>query len=121
LVSAAVSAQDRRDAEALYESGLARFEAGDAEGAMRDWQRALESFPGHRESRERLCAEHLTRGLAAFSRGALEEAILSWETAVRLDPEDSRATGYLQRAREQLARSDEIREEQVAPQPERSR
>jgi hypothetical protein len=88
---------------------------------MRDWQRALELHPAHRESGERLCAEHLTRGLAAFSRGALEEAILSWEAAVRLDPDDGRAAGYLQRAREQLARTDEIREDQVAPQPEPSR
>lgn len=121
VLSAAASAMQRRDADVLYERGLARFESGDADGAVRDWQRALEIFPNHRESRERLCAEHLTRGLAAFARGALEEAILSWEAAVHLDPKDGRAAGYLKRAREQLARTDEIREDQEEPQPGRSR
>lgn len=111
-VAPAVTAQHRREAEQLYQIGRQRFEAGDAQAAIREWERALEVYPGHLPSRERLCAEHLTRGLAAFSKGALDEAILAWEAAVRLDPSDGRAAGYLARARDQLARTDEILDDQ---------
>jgi cytochrome c-type biogenesis protein CcmH/NrfG len=62
------------------------------------------SSPGYRGVDQALVREYLTRGMESFSTGHLDEAIRSWEQVLRIDPADTRAQGYLARAREQAAR-----------------
>lgn len=100
----------RGEAESLYRRGVDQFNAGRVQAAVRDWEAALQAYPQHRPSRERLRAEYVTRGLTAFSAGELDAAILAWEAAHQLDPQDERAKGYLERAREQLSRTDRLLE-----------
>ena len=40
--------------------------------------------------------------------GSLRLAVTSWEDALRVDPQDQRARGYLDRARQQLSRMEKI-------------
>ena len=55
-----------------------------------------------------LAQEYLARGMEAYAGGALRDAVDSWEEALRVDPGDPRARGYLERARQQLSRMEKI-------------
>jgi cytochrome c-type biogenesis protein CcmH/NrfG len=48
------------------------------------------------------------RGMDAHAAGRLEEAVSYWEKALRADPRDPRAAGFLTRARERQERTREI-------------
>ena len=57
---------------------------------------------------ELLKREYLTRGMEYFASGRLDEAMSYWERALRIDPTDERAKGYLARARTQMERTREL-------------
>ncbi len=110
LVSAArpLSDRERREIEALYRQGLTAAEAGQRDDALRYWELVWSRRPGYRQVDNYLKREYLMRGMEIFASGRLEEAATLWEKALAVDPDDTRARGYLDRAREQLARSREI-------------
>jgi tetratricopeptide (TPR) repeat protein len=97
-------------AESLYRQGLAAWREGRADDAVRFWELVFSMHPGYREVNGLLVREYLTRGIDAFAGGRLTEAIGYCERALRVDPADARARGYLTRAQEQLARSRAIRD-----------
>ena len=104
----AVSAGKRRAAATLLARGEAAMADHRADDALRDWEEAWGEDPGYPGLAERLEAEYRVRGLEAFSHGELDRAVRLWERALEIDPRDETTLGYLQRAREQQARSDEI-------------
>ncbi len=110
IVNAARSLSDRerREIEVLYRQGLAAAEAGNRDDALRFWELVWSRRPGYRQVDSYLLREYLMRGMEIFASGRLEEAATLWEKALAVDPDDLRARGYLNRAREQLARSEEI-------------
>ena len=97
-----------REAEELYQRGLAALRAQRPDDAMRYWELVWSSRPGYREVAGLLKREYLTRGMEAFAAGRLDEAMTQWERVLRVDPADDRARGYLARAQEQRTRSREI-------------
>jgi tetratricopeptide (TPR) repeat protein len=88
----------------LYRRGVDSQAAGRFDDAIRCWEMVQASSPGYRGVDQALVREYLTRGMESFSTGHLDEAIHSWEQVLRIDPADTRAQGYLARAREQAAR-----------------
>ena len=97
----------QREAERLYRRGLA-VAARSSEEAVRYWEWAHELDASHRGAREALKREYLLRGMEAFGRGQLDEADRQWRKVLDLDPEDARARGYLERARQQVERTQEL-------------
>lgn len=107
-VAPEVSEAAKREAEQLYQSGLAAQRAGNDDVAVRSWELAILKNPQHPRVRELLKREYQTRGLDAFSAGRLAAAVEQWQRALQLDPRDARTRSYLERAQEHLARSAEL-------------
>lgn len=104
----ALSASDRRDLDALYARGNAAVKEGRIDDALRDWETVWRRKPDYPGVAERLEQEYRVRGLEAFSDDRLDDAVALWKKALAVDPTDETTLGYLARAREQQARSDEI-------------
>lgn len=105
---AGASEAAKREAEQLYQSGLAAARGGRGDLAVRSWELAALKNPQHPRVRELLKREYQTRGLDAFSAGRLSEAVSQWQRALQLDPTDARTRSYLDRAQEHLSRSAEL-------------
>ena len=99
---------DASELSRLYARGAAAQGGGPLDEAIRWWEMVQAASPGYRGVDALLTREYLTRGLDAFSAGRLDDAIHDWEQALRLSPGDTRAEGYLVRAREQVTRRKQI-------------
>lgn len=104
----AISAQQRKEAEDLYQRGLSAMRGGKNAEAVRYWELVYSIDPDHVQVRDHLKREYLMVGMDAFADGRLEEAVGLWQKALRIDPQDEKAKGYLARAEEQLSRTREI-------------
>jgi len=103
-----ISKQTEREVEALYKRGLQAMSERRAEEALRYWELVWSLHPGYQNVDDLLKREYLTRGMEYFASGRLEEAMSYWERALRIDPTDERAKGYLARARTQMERTREL-------------
>ena len=103
-----LSRQEQAEVADLYRRGVAAAERGQADDALRYWELVWSRWPGYQRVDEYLKREYLMRGMEAFAAGRLEDAAAFWEKALRVDPCDERAIGYLARAREQMERTQEI-------------
>ncbi|MBN2170015.1 MAG: hypothetical protein JW819_01685 [Candidatus Krumholzibacteriota bacterium] len=103
-----LSRHEQEEVADLYRRGVAAAERGQADDALRYWELVWSRQPGYQQVDEYLRREYLMRGMEAFAAGRLEEAAAFWEKALRVDPRDERAIGYLARAREQMERTQEI-------------
>jgi tetratricopeptide (TPR) repeat protein len=73
---------------ALNNRGIARYASGDVEGAVADYERAIELQPDYSKPYE-------NRGNARLALGQYREAIADYDMAIRLDP--SQATTHFNR------------------------
>jgi cytochrome c-type biogenesis protein CcmH/NrfG len=64
--------------------------------------------PTYKKLAEYLKREYLIRGMDSFASGKVDQALVYWEKALDVDPQDQRATSYILRARTQQARTREI-------------
>jgi len=78
------------------------MESGEADQAVHYWEMVWSTSPGYKNVTEYLTQNYLTLGMEEFVGGDLLAAVSNWEAAVRVDPTDPKALGYLQRAREQV-------------------
>lgn len=99
-----LTVQQQREMEDLYQRGIAAMEAGQKDQALHYWELVWSTDPNHQNVTEYLAQNYLARGMEFFVAGDLPEAVTNWEAAVRVDPTDPKALGYLQRAREQSDR-----------------
>lgn len=97
-----------RELANLYRRGQEAAAAGRSDEAIRYWELIWSKQPGYQQVDEYLKNEYLMMGMEVFAEGSLEEAVELWQKALRIDPSDERALGYLARAREQLAKTREI-------------
>jgi tetratricopeptide (TPR) repeat protein len=104
----AITAQRASEIQALYDRGVAARQGGRAEDAIRYWEMVLEADKTHGRAAERLKREYLMRGIEHFAAGNLADAMLLWEKALRIDPKDERALGYMARAQALSVRTQEI-------------
>lgn len=113
-LAADLAAAQRREAErkeeaaALYARALEAMRQGRSDEALRYWELVWAMDPTHEKVVEHLKREYLMRGMESFATGDLTVAITVWKKALNVDPSDERVLGYLTRAQEQLARTQEI-------------
>ncbi|MDX2475480.1 MAG: PorV/PorQ family protein [Candidatus Krumholzibacteria bacterium] len=98
------SVQELREMAEFYGRGVAAMEAGEKEQAIHFWELVWSMDSDFKQVTESLSGAYLAKGMEFFVAGELPDAMASWEAAVRVNPEDPKALGYLQRAREQTKR-----------------
>lgn len=81
LASSQAQAQQNPDtAKDLVKRGLQRFSKGDLDGAVTEYNKAIELDP-------RLAEAHLNRGKVRRAKGNLDGAIEDYERAIEIDPQ----------------------------------
>ena len=108
---ASINPSRRRELEALAERPLGLQQQGQTDEAVRIWELVWDESPDVADVRSRLVEEYLQQGMGHFAAGRLEDAVGSWEQALRVDPEDRRTRSYLDRARQQLNRIKRLRDD----------
>jgi len=106
-------------AEGYYQNALAAERSGDPFAAIRYAQAAVEQNPDHRPAREHMAqlrerlrprVSHLVEsGRDAFVREDLERALDLWRRALLIDPHNTRAREYADRAERMLANLERLR------------
>ncbi|HWX40148.1 MAG TPA: tetratricopeptide repeat protein, partial [Blastocatellia bacterium] len=130
VLACAAQAQTPHSAKDYLDRGAARYSAGDLDGAIADFDKAIEINSGHIKSRgksartQNFAADeggpasgnnilvidpfnalaYYDRGAAWYSKGDLERAITDFDNAIRIDPRYSDA--YIRRGRAWHARGD---------------
>ena len=102
------SAEQDREVEALYRGGQMAMQERRLDDALRYWELVWSLRPGYKNVNEYLKREYLMRGMEFFASGKLDDAVGCWQRVLQVDPKDSRAAGYIARARTQQARTREI-------------
>jgi len=100
--------EEIREAERLYRRAIIAISNKRSDEAIRYLELVWSIDPEYQSVSEHLKREYITRGMEYFADGAFEKAVEMWENALRIDPNDQRAKGYLSRAREQATRTREI-------------
>jgi tetratricopeptide (TPR) repeat protein len=77
--ASSITVIDPLTANALTSRGLARYEKGDIDGAVADWERAIRINPG-------LAAAYLDRGCARYAKGDAQGALADWNRAIQINP-----------------------------------
>ncbi len=96
-----LSEKQRQEMSGFYQRGKTAMEAGEDDQAIHFWELVWSMDPDFQSVSKYLSQIYLDRGMQAFVVGDLSVALVNWEAAVRVDPADPKALGYLQRAREQ--------------------
>ena len=104
-----LSVQQQRELEDLYRRGMSAMDSGQRDQAVHYWELVWSMDPDYQNVTEYLSQDYLTRGMEFFVAGDLAESVSNWESAVRVNPADPKAVGYLQRAREQADRMQKIK------------
>ena len=102
------SEDQKNEIERLYKRGMSALSEDHAQEAIKYLELVWSKDPNYQRTADHLKREYLTRGMEYFADGYLEEAVELWENALRIDPTDRRVIGYLSRAREQIARTQDI-------------
>jgi tetratricopeptide (TPR) repeat protein len=92
----------------LYRRGIEASQSERYEDAIRYFELVHSAAPRHAQVQENLVREYLTLGMERFAGGDLDDAINIWQRALEVDPNDSKARGYLERALRHRDRSQEI-------------
>jgi len=103
-----LSPERRREIGELYRLGMGAMEEGRADDAIHFLEVVWSADPGWQQVSPSLKREYLTRGMEAFASGKLQAAMGDWEKVLEIDPADERALGYLDRARQQMSKIQQI-------------
>jgi tetratricopeptide (TPR) repeat protein len=102
------NAQQQRELQARYQSGLDAFGRGDFQGAIRSWRAVWIDWPEHPSVAEYLIKAYLYEGIALYTSGKYEAAIDLCNRVLEIDPSNAKAKRYLQRMREEKAELQQI-------------
>ena len=102
-------------AEAHYRIGVLSNKLGNTEGAVQEFQAALQLNPTHAEARAAVAAFYVNRGAAARQQHRLDEALRELQEAVKVDPGSSTTHLELGQAYEESGRlAEAVQEYQAA-------
>ena len=91
-------------AEAHYRIGVLSNRLGNTEGAVQEFQAALQINPHHAEARAAVAAFYVNRGAAARQQHHLDEALRELQEALKVDPGSSTTHLELGQAYEESGR-----------------
>jgi tetratricopeptide (TPR) repeat protein len=94
-----------------YSEGLKYFEEGDFDGAVRRLHEVWIVEPGYHNVTELLTKAYLFIGMKEYSEENYQEAIITWERALTIDPDNVKAKRYLRKAKEEASRLSSVEDE----------
>ncbi|NIM03380.1 tetratricopeptide repeat protein [bacterium] len=120
-------------AEVLYRDGLAHYNEGKINEAIKQLEEVIKFNPQHRKARELLAKvrekvdeikkeekarkiretvdKRYFRGIDYYAEGEFKKAIKEWREVLRIDPTHAGAKEYLKKARDKIARASSRRTE----------
>jgi tetratricopeptide (TPR) repeat protein len=104
-------AVDRSLLEPKYNEGLRSFEKGDFDAAVRRFHEVWAVAPDFHNVQELLTKAYLFMGMKKYSEEKYGEAIVIWERALTVAPDNSKAKRYLQKAKEEASRLGRVNDE----------
>lgn len=112
-------------AEVLYRDGLAHYNEGKLDEAIKELEEAIKFNPKHTKARDCLARsrekvatmkkeqeekkrreamdKHYFRGIDYYAEGEFEKAVKEWDEVLRIDPEHKGAQEYIDKARDKIA------------------
>jgi tetratricopeptide (TPR) repeat protein len=87
-----------------YSEGLKYFEEGDFDRAVRRLHEVWIVEPGYHNVTELLTKTYVFIGLKSYSEERYQDAIVTWERALTVDPDNVKARRYLRKAKEEASR-----------------
>lgn len=103
-----LTADELREAERMYRSGLDAFKAGRYGEANRYFEFVYGLSRAYENAESYLKQSLLFLGMDLYTGGRLEEAIRNWERILEIDPEDEKALSYLGRARAEARKTQDL-------------
>jgi tetratricopeptide (TPR) repeat protein len=98
----------KREIRHLHERGIKAMSENHTEDAIRYFEFVWSIDPDYQSVALHLKRLYLMNGMEYFADGKLDKAVQQWENVLKVDPADEQAIGYLSRAREQVARTQQI-------------
>jgi len=102
--STARSSVDASVLQPKYNEGLKYFQDGDFDRAVRRLHEVWVVEPGYHNVTELLTKAYLFIGMKKYSEEKYQEAIVTWERALTVDPDNVKAKRYLRKAKEEASR-----------------
>jgi tetratricopeptide (TPR) repeat protein len=87
-----------------YNEGLRNFEKGDFDAAVRRLHEVWVVEPDYHNVTELLTKAYLFIGMKQYSEENYRDAIVTWERALTVDPDNVKAKRYLRKAKEEASR-----------------
>jgi len=94
-----------------YSEGLRHFEDGDFDGAVRRLHEVWVVEPNFHNVTEILTKAYLFIGMKQYSEENYQEAIVTWERALTVDPGNVKAKRYLVKAKDEASRLSSVDDE----------
>jgi len=109
--AAAVPLTPQRESELqkMFADGLRSFQAGDFDGATRQWQKIWDEAPGFESVGSYLVKAYLLQGIHLYSQGDYRMAMSRCNRVLEIDPANEKARRYLARIQEEQQATEAIR------------
>jgi tetratricopeptide (TPR) repeat protein len=95
---------DASTLQPIYNEGLRDFEKGDFDAAVRRLHEVWVVEPQFHNVTEILTKAYLFIGMKQYSEEDYQDAIVTWERALTVDPDNVKAKRYLMKAKEEVSR-----------------
>ncbi|MCK5125839.1 MAG: tetratricopeptide repeat protein [candidate division Zixibacteria bacterium] len=97
-----------KEIKQLYDSGQEYFRNGDLVAAIQNWERVENLAPGYQSIREYLVNAYKYVGVDLYGNNKLSDAVIVWQKAAQLDPENYEISDYIQRTEAEIKKLQEL-------------
>ncbi len=125
-----VKAEIDKKCASLYKSAISYYERGSYKNAIREFEKILRLKNNYRDTRllltkarkryiaitakerqviEEKIQQYLYAGIKLYRNGKLNEAIQEWKKVLKIDPDNSKATKYINRAKYKLKQLEKLK------------
>jgi len=103
-----LSADVLKEVATAYEEGRRRFETGDLQQAIANWEKVERLSPDYQDVREYLVNAYKFVGVELYGQNQLAEAVVVWQKAAILRPDNNEIKSYIKRTRNEIKRLEEL-------------
>jgi len=105
---ASVSREISKRTESLYDRARGAFNRGELTQAITAWEEVERLVPGFQSVREYLLKAYRFVGVDLYGQNRLREALVVWEKALKLAPDNAEIAAYARRTRNEIEKLKEL-------------